>query len=56
MPVIDLRCDTLSRLREKRGNGGAFFCAETLWYLLLFVLSVASLVNSSYNPFIYFRF
>ena len=45
-----------ARLREKHGNGGAFFCAETLWYLLLFALSVASLVNSSYNPFIYFRF
>ena len=45
-----------ARLREKHGNGGAFFCAETLWYLLLFVLCVASLVNSSYNPFIYFRF
>ena len=43
-------------LRKKCGGSAAFFCAETLWYLLLFLLSVASLVNSSYNPFIYFRF
>ena len=27
-----------------------------LWYLLIFVLSVAYLVDSSYNPFLYFRF
>ncbi len=45
-----------AQLREKYGSRGAFFAAETLWYLLLFLLSVASLVNSSYNPFIYFRF
>lgn len=27
-----------------------------LWYLLVFVLAVAYLVDSSYNPFLYFRF
>ncbi len=27
-----------------------------LWYLLIFVLAVAYLVDSSYNPFLYFRF
>ncbi len=29
---------------------------EILWYVVLFVLSVAYLVDSTYNPFIYFRF
>ncbi|MBQ6020745.1 MAG: MBOAT family protein [Clostridia bacterium] len=33
-----------------------FFAAETVWYGLLFLLSTAYLVDSTYNPFIYFRF
>jgi alginate O-acetyltransferase complex protein AlgI len=28
----------------------------TVFYLLIFVASVAYLVNSTYNPFLYFRF
>ena len=42
--------------QAKHESGKAFFAAETLWYVLLFLLSVASLVEGSYNPFIYFRF
>ena len=42
--------------RAKHENGKGFFAAETLWYVLLFLLSVAALVDGSYNPFIYFRF
>jgi len=30
--------------------------SRLIWYILLFVISVASLVSSSYNPFIYFNF
>ena len=45
------------RLKEKYAEKRALvFAAETAWFLLLFVLSVAYLVNSTYNPFIYFRF
>ena len=45
------------RFREKYADKGALVpAAETVWFLLLFLLSVAYLVNSTYNPFIYFRF
>lgn len=33
-----------------------FSTAEIIWYVILFVLCVAYLVDSTYNPFIYFRF
>jgi len=46
-----------SKLREKySGRGFLFPIAETLWYLLLFILSLAFIVDGTYNPFIYFRF
>lgn len=32
------------------------FKRSILWYLLIFVVAVAYLVDSSYNPFLYFRF
>ncbi|MBQ6164371.1 MAG: MBOAT family protein [Clostridia bacterium] len=42
--------------KSRRGGRIAFRAAELGWYLLLFLLSVAYLVDSTYNPFIYFRF
>ena len=30
--------------------------AVNIWLLLLFIISAASIANSTYNPFIYFRF
>ncbi|MBR5409867.1 MAG: MBOAT family protein [Clostridia bacterium] len=44
------------KYRAKHENGKLLFAAELVWYLTLFLLSVASLVAGSYNPFIYFRF
>ena len=40
--------------RIARRRGGAF--AETAFLLAVFLLSVAFLVEDSYNPFLYFRF
>ena len=40
--------------RIARCRGGAF--AETVFLLAVFLLSVAFLVEDSYNPFLYFRF
>ncbi len=46
-----------NRLKEKYAEKRVLvFAAETAWFLLLFILSIAYLVNSTYNPFIYFRF
>ena len=45
------------KFRSKSGKSAAVYAVfETVWYLLLFVLSLAYLVDSTYNPFIYFRF
>lgn len=51
-------CASLGKKLEKKckKKPAAFTALETVWYLLLFVLSVAYLVDSTYNPFIYFRF
>ncbi len=44
-------------IREKlNGKEKLYFALEIIWYLTIFVLSVAYLVDSTYNPFIYFRF
>lgn len=40
--------------RIARGRGGAFW--ETAFLLAVFLVSVAFLVEDSYNPFLYFRF
>lgn len=53
-PVCKKIADTF---RNKSGKTAVVYdVAETIWYLLLFALSVAYLVDSTYNPFIYFRF
>lgn len=44
------------QLREKTEGSAAMGWLRTLGLILLLVLSVASLVSSSYNPFIYFNF
>ena len=41
---------------EKTKNSSAAGWIKVIGLFLIFVLSVASLVNSSYNPFIYFNF
>lgn len=43
-------------LSEKTKDSGAMGFAKAMGLFLLFVLSVSSLVSSSYNPFIYFNF
>lgn len=41
----------------KKGKYGKFINVfEVLWVILIFVLSIASLISSTFNPFIYFRF
>ena len=44
-----------ARSEGKRG-GALFFALQIAWYLVLLLLSIAYLVDSTYNPFIYFRF
>ncbi|MBQ7637309.1 MAG: MBOAT family protein [Clostridia bacterium] len=45
------------RFKEKIGEKSALFgIAETAWFIILFILSVAFIVEGTYNPFIYFRF
>ena len=44
-----------SRADGSRG-GALFFAAQIAWYLVLLLLSIAYLVDGTYNPFIYFRF
>lgn len=43
-------------LRREGIPGKIMNVAVDLWLLLIFVLSVASIANASFNPFIYFRF
>lgn len=44
-------------LREKeQQHGGIITIAENVWAMAVFGLSVAWLISSSFNPFIYFRF
>ena len=50
-------CTPLFRwLKEKTKNSNIVGFAKAGGLICLFVLSVASLVSSSYNPFIYFNF
>lgn len=44
-----------NRLLKAAGDRGGQLL-ETVWLLLVLVLSVAFLVDASYNPFLYFRF
>ncbi len=54
---VPLCAKLADRFKKKHENSRVLVpAAETLWYLLLFALSVAYLVSSTYNPFIYFRF
>ncbi|MCR5073102.1 MAG: MBOAT family protein [Clostridiales bacterium] len=46
----------LKRLAEKQESFCWIRYLKTAWLILLLVLSVASLVSSAYNPFIYFNF
>ena len=43
-------------ISEKTKNSSAMGYVKAIGLIILFVLSVASLVSSSYNPFIYFNF
>lgn len=44
-------------IRDKfQKQSGIFFFIETLFYIGIFLLSVAYLVDATYNPFLYFRF
>ncbi len=52
---LELPGKLAARLKDKVGEK-AFLVFELLWLLALFILSVAFLVDSTYNPFIYFRF
>jgi hypothetical protein len=48
-----------ARFAESTAPGGAqsrHLIPATVMGLVLFILSVCSLANSAYNPFIYFRF
>ena len=45
-----------SRINERIGKRGAAQMMKVLMMIGLFVLSIASLVSDTYNPFIYFRF
>lgn len=41
----------------KKGNLGKYInVSEILWVVFIFILSVATLISSTFNPFIYFRF
>lgn len=42
--------------KKLSGKEKMFSILEIIWYLAIFILSVAYLVDSTYNPFIYFRF
>ena len=48
---IKLYTQTTDSLKEKWIGG-----LTNLWFILLFILSIASIAASTYNPFIYFRF
>ncbi len=43
-------------VRHTGFGGKVLDLASDIWLLLLFVLSVASIANATFNPFIYFRF
>lgn len=41
----------------KKGNKSKLInCLEIIWFLIVLILSIISIVSSSFNPFIYFRF
>ncbi|MBR2789934.1 MAG: hypothetical protein IKD70_04880, partial [Eggerthellaceae bacterium] len=46
----------IRRLSERTKDSKVMTVAKTAGLICLFVLSVASLVSNSYNPFIYFNF
>ncbi len=43
-------------IRNKFKDNAVYAAAEAVLFILLFVLSIAYLVSSAYNPFLYFRF
>ncbi len=47
--------EKLENLKKGKLNKVINVC-EVLWVILVFVLSVTSLISSTFNPFIYFRF
>lgn len=50
-----MACRTLGRLQVHTG-GAVTFWIKSIWCMAVLVLSIAMLVNGSYNPFLYFRF
>ena len=48
--------DGFLKLREKFAAGPVKAFLGDIWLVMLFVLSVAAIANSSYSPFIYFNF
>ena len=67
--IFSLRCNALmlivavvfsaplyTLIRNKFKDNVVYALGETALFILLFVLSIAYLVSSAYNPFLYFRF
>lgn len=44
------------KLISKIENKNLVLVLEIVWYVVLFIVTFAFLVSSTYNPFIYFRF
>ncbi len=57
LTISTVLCTPLfKKIGEKTSNSVIMGCLTTAGLFLLFVISVATLVSSSYNPFIYFNF
>ncbi len=67
--IFSLRCNALmlivaavfsaplyTLIRNKFKDNAVYALGEAVLFILLFVLSIAYLVSSAYNPFLYFRF
>jgi len=56
MPVARVLRQKLGEVSLKPAVTHAIYLAESISYVLLFVLCVVALIASTYNPFLYFRF
>lgn len=56
--IISIICSTpiIRKIYDKLCNNKGFVILEALAVVIILVLSTASLVNSAYNPFLYFKF
>ena len=56
-PAVKLAAEWMMvRIREKQYGPAALSVLQTFWMLLLLVVCTAYLIDSSFNPFLYFRF